>query len=147
MKKTRNLILGLLLGAILCFSLGSLTGCATTGGNGTTVQDFTPAIKTAAMVGTVYSLREHPEWAPAFKTAAADLAILETAEKIDFNTILAIVLRLPVKELQSPDARLAISGATILLSGYGDKIVALEKLENLRPVAKALREGIELGLQ
>lgn len=121
------------------------TGCATTGGN-VTPQDLTPAIKTAALVGTTLVLKDHPEWRGYFVSAAGELAILEQAEKIDFAIILAIFYRLPVKELQSDEAKLAVAGATILLSGYGGKIVELDKLENVRPLAKALREGIELAL-
>lgn len=140
--------LKLLVAAVVAFAIASLVGCSTTSGTKQVdVQDFIPAIKTAAMVGTTYSLNEHPEWRSGFETAAKELKVLETADKIDFATIMAIVTRLPVKELQSSDARLAISGATILLSGYGNKIVALEKLDNVRPVATALREGIELGMQ
>lgn len=143
-----NKIKSLILGAALAIAAIGPVGCATsqTGGQGQTVQDYTPAITTAALFGTHYTLQERPDWKPYFTAAAAELAVLETAEKIDFNTILAVVLRLPVKELNSPDARLAIAGATILLQGYSGKIVELDKLENVRPIARALREGITLGI-
>jgi hypothetical protein len=134
---------------LLVCGLALSTGCASTGGRvgGTTVQDFTPAIKTAAFGGAWYALKEHPEWRIGFETAVADLKILETADKIDFATLMAIAMRLPVDELKSEEAQLAITGATILLSGYGGKLVELDKLENVRPVATALREGIELALK
>jgi hypothetical protein len=123
-----------------------LLGCASTGGRQTTVDDFTPAIKTAAFAGSWYAIKENPHWREGFQIAAADLRIIENAEQIDFATIMAIALRLPVDELKSEEAQLAITGATILLSGYGGRIIELDKLENVRPVAKALREGIELAL-
>lgn len=111
-----------------------------------TVDRVVPAVKAAAMTGTVLVLREHPEWRPHFELAAQELAVLTTAEQIDFATVLNIVLRLPVKELQGDDAKLAIAGATILLSGYGDSI-PLDKIEQVRPIAKALADGIALGLR
>jgi hypothetical protein len=135
--------------SVIAITAMLFAGCSTTG-TGTetprTVEDFTPAIKTAAMVGTHYALIEHPEWKPHFIAAASELEILEKAEKIDFPTIMSIVMRLPVKELQSDDARLAIAGATILLSEYGGRSIDLQKLENVRPIARALREGVALGL-
>jgi ABC-type Fe3+-hydroxamate transport system substrate-binding protein len=120
-----------------------LTGCATS--NKLTLQDFTPAIKTTAMVGTTVCLNEHPEWRAGFNEALADLKILESAPTIDFDAIFKIVNRLPIKELKSQNAQLAISGATILLSEYSSKI-DLSKLENVRPLVTALVQGLELAL-
>jgi hypothetical protein len=134
------------LGAILlAFGLMFSTGCASTGGK-TSVDDFTPAIKTAATFGTFYALQEHPDWSDEFLDAARALKVLEHSETIDFATIMAIVMQLPVDELKSDDARLAITGATILLSSYGGRLVELDKLENVRLIATALREGIGLGM-
>lgn len=130
--------------ALACGLLFS-TGCASTGGKAT-VDDFTPAIKTAATFGTFYALRDNPDWSDEFLDAARALKVLEHSEKIDFTTIMAIVMQLPVDELKSDDARLAITGATILLSSYGGRLVELDKLENVRPIATALREGIGLGM-
>jgi hypothetical protein len=131
---------------ILIATIIGLTGCASTGGK-MTVADATPAIKTAASIGTYAVLREHPEWRAQFIVAANDLEILEHADTIDFATIMAIVQRLPVKKLQSDKAQLAITATTMLLAGYGDRIVALDKMENMRPIVKALREGVEIGMQ
>jgi hypothetical protein len=142
-------------GAILlaCGLLFS-TGCAstTTNADGTvtenprTVEDFVPAVKTAAMVGTHYVLRDDPDLKPRFVEAAAALKVLANSEQITFTEIMAIVLKLDVKQLKSDDARMAIAAGTILLSEYGGRTFDLSKLENVRPIAKALHEGIELGL-
>lgn len=139
MKRLTSIIGTLAMAALL------FTGCATTNQK-PTVDDFTPAIKTAAFTGSFLVLEEHPDWRPYFVEAANELRIIEKAEVIDFATILAIVLRLPVAELKSDDARLAITGATILLTGYQGRLIELDKLENVRPVARALREGIDLAL-
>jgi hypothetical protein len=143
----KQLTLGLLLCAF-ALSIGCKIGPAYVEGQPETptAEKLAPAVKTAAMVGTVYALKEHPEWRPHFVTAVSELAILENAETIDFPTIMAIVMRLPVKELQSDEAQLAITGATILLAGYGDRLVNLENVENVRLIAKSLREGITLGI-
>lgn len=135
----------LLLTLTLIISIPVLfTGCATSG-QPVTVKDFTPAIKTAAMIGTAVSLNEHPEWRPAFNEALADLQIIEGSATIDFNTLFEIVNRLPVKQLKSSNAQLAIAGGTILLSEYASRI-DLSQAEKIRPVVSALRAGIELGL-
>lgn len=111
------------------------------------VQDFTPAIKTAAFAGTYYALKEHPEWREGFQAAAVELAVMEAVDQIDFTTLMAIVYRLPVEELKSEEATVIITSATLLLSAYGGQVIEFEKLQNLKPVAAALREGIELALK
>lgn len=136
----------------LSLLLLSGSGCSTffngggPGSGGPTATNLAPAIKVAVLVGSTYALREHPEWRPHFEAAAQELAIIETAPQIDFTTVLAIITRLPVRELQSDDARLAIIGATILLSTYGEQAISLDQLQELRPIVTALRSGIELAL-
>ena len=128
------------------------TGCTTTRTleDGTVVteqRNIAPAVKTAAYVGTFYALKEHPEWRDGFELAASELAVLEQSENLDFTTLVAIVHRLPVDELKSAEASVIIAGATILLSEYGGRVVPLDRLQEFQPIAKALREGIELGLR
>jgi hypothetical protein len=121
-----------------------LMGCTTMSGER---RDLTPAIKVAAYVGTHYAIQEHPEWRAGFEVAALELGLLADAETIDFVQILAIIHRLPVKELKSPDAQLAITGATLLLTEYSGDVIPLDKLQQVRPLAAALRDGIVLALQ
>lgn len=162
MNKKLRLVVCALFSLAALVALGLFTGCQYPGGNsrdlvspnpvvltgaaGITVEDVVPVVTVAAEEGTFFILLEHPEWRPQFALAAADLKVIEKAERIDFPTIMAIVLRLPVKELKSTEARMAISGATILLSRYGGQGVPLDRLQQVRPIAAALREGIELGL-
>lgn len=110
------------------------------------VTRITPLVETAAFEGTAVALTEHPEWRDGFNAALKELKFLEASEHIDFTTVLAIIQRLPVKELKSQEARLAISGGTLLLSQVRGSTTALDKLENLRPIVTALRAGVELGL-
>jgi uncharacterized protein YceK len=130
----------------LCLIVVALfTGCQST----PTSRDYSPAIKTAAYVGTFYALKEHPEWRPSFELAAVELNTLASADQIDIATIMAIVTRLPVDQLQSDEAVVIITSATLLLAEYGGggRPIPLEQLQSLKPVAVALRDGINLGLR
>lgn len=118
------------------------TGCATTPDG---QRNIAPTIKTAAYLGTAYALAERPEWRPGFTEARNDLALIEQAEQIDFVMVLAIVQRLPIKELSESKATILLTGAIILLGDYGRSLPP-DQLDKLRPVVKAMREGIELGL-
>lgn len=133
---------------VLVVAIGMVfTGCATVGnGNVSTVDKMIPIAKTAAYVGTFYAMKEHPEWRPSFETAVAELKFLEAQEKIEFVTLISIVNRLPIKELQSDEAALIVGTATILLSEYGGMAVPLEQVKDLHPVVTAIRDGIELAL-
>ena len=53
----------------------------------------------------------------------------------------------PIKELKSDRAVLYINAAAIVLEEYDAGTVDISKVARLRPVIKALREGIELGLK
>lgn len=108
-------------------------------------RDLAPTVKTAAYIGTAYSLAEHPEWRPGFVEARNDLALVEQVETIDFALVLAIVHRLPIKEIQNSKAAILVTGAIILLSDYGASLPP-DQMEKVRPIVKAMREGIELGL-
>lgn len=138
-QRTPLLCLGILvLGCLGIFS----SGCSTTPDTAQRVQS---AAKVAAYVGTSTYLAEHPYALHGFLAARDSLLTLEQAEQIDFATLLAIVQRLPIKELKSETAVIVITSATILLSDYGGAI-PVERLEELRPLVAAIRAGIELGL-
>jgi hypothetical protein len=98
----------------------------------------------AAYVGTVETLRQHPEYRVGFDLASKELKALETGN-VDAIALMEIVNRLPVKELKSSRAQMIITAATIILS---DELGAtpIEKLNDLKPVVAAIREGIERGL-
>ena len=124
----------------------ALLGCSTTGGQPGGSNGSTEAlIKVAAYVGTVEGIRQHPEWEPGFRLAAEELKVLETAEKVDFALVMAIVARLPVDKLQSSRATLLITAGTIMLDQFG-KQIDLSQADRMKAVVKSLREGIELGL-
>ncbi len=135
-----------LAGPLAVLLAGSLlfTGCATT--SPTAVQRVATATKIAAYLGTAEYVRLHPETRELFVLAANELDRLAKAESYDWVDVMAVVHRLPVKELQSPQARLVISVATIFLEEYGAAPVSLDRMTEWRPVVVALRDGIRLGL-
>lgn len=134
-------VVGLLLAGSLLWS----TGCSTLSNNDLT--RITSATKIAAYVGTSTALRQNPNWRASFIAASADLKVLETAETLDLAQILAIVQRLPVKELKGETAMIVITSATILITEFNVSTIPLERVEQLRPIVTALRQGIDLGLE
>lgn len=135
-----------LAGPLACLLAAGLicTGCATV--SPTALQRIATTTKLAAYVGTSEYLTQHPEAADKFVLAANELDRLANATTFDWVDVMAVVHRLPVKELQSPRARLAITVATIVLEEYGAAPVSLDQLNQWRPVVAALRDGIRLGL-
>jgi hypothetical protein len=120
-----------------------LTGCASLQ-NPQTQSRIQTGVKLAAYVGTVETLRQHPEYRAGFELALEQLKAMESGP-IDTIALLDIVNRLPVKELRSDRAQMIITAGTILLN---DEIgsLPLEKLNDLKPVIASIREGVERGL-
>jgi hypothetical protein len=134
-----TMILAVCLGLVLCGQ-----GCATFGDPGTS-QRLASAAKVAAYVGTVEYLRAHPETRPAFELARDTLKTIEASEHVDLATLLAVVNQLPIKELKSERATLIVTSATILITDFAGTL-PVDRLDELKPVASAIRQGIDLGL-
>lgn len=119
---------------ILLSLLILLSGCAS-------------SIKTAAYTGTALALSEKPEWRPHFQKAYDDLGILENATTIGLPEVLAILNRLPVKELKSDKAVIIITATVLMVSEAGAPEVDVITTEKLRPTIKKMREGMKLALE
>lgn len=119
-------------------------GCASLN-NPTTAQRVQSAAKIAAYVGTTEYVRAHPETKPAFVIARDELRVLATAEALDFATLLAVINKLPVKEIKNERATMVITVAGLLLSDYAGSL-PVDRLATLQPVAAAIASGIDLGL-
>lgn len=128
----------------LCLCLFAGSGCAVFK-NPSTVQRIATSCKVAAFVGTSEYVRQHPESRSKFEAARDELHILATADVVDWVTLLAIVQRLPVKEVHTERATLIITAATILLSDYAGSLPLNQQAE-LKVFAKALEDGVALGL-
>lgn len=120
-----------------------MTGCSTT----QTGSVITPSrVKIVMYLATAFAVNEKPELKSGFQHAVDSLRLIESQESIDFAVIMAILNDLPVKELQTPQAKILITASTLLLSDLSGSL-DLSKVENLRPYITAIREGIELGLK
>lgn len=113
----------------------SLTACNTVRG-----------VKTAAYLGTALAIEEHPNWKPQFQKAYDDLGIIEAADTVGLPEVLAILHRLPIKELKSPKAVIIITATALLIEETGSPELSPVTTAKLRPVVKDLRAGIKLAL-
>jgi hypothetical protein len=132
-------------GIVLAGVLLMTPGCKTLDQPDTLARVQTAA-KIAAFVGSSEYLHAHPEHREGFELARAELLEFEAHDVIDFATLLAIVQRLPVKELKGDRAQMIVTVATIAISDWGGAL-PVEQLANLKPVARSIREGIELALR
>lgn len=107
-------------------------------------RNMTATIKYAAFTGTAISLDEHPEWRSQFNEVRMNLEVIEQQSIIDFTLVMAIVYRLPIKELKSSEARIIITAATMLLQDFGGSVDL--STEKIKPVVTALKDGIALGM-
>lgn len=123
-----------------------LTGCTSLPTNPDGTVRPNKKIEGITYIGTTKVLQRHPEYRAGFLLAASELTVIEAAETIDFATVLEIVSRLPVKELEGEDAMIYITGVTILLEDYAGLQVDLSKTPQLRSAVSGLRRGIERGL-
>lgn len=113
----------------------SLTACNTVRG-----------VKTAAYLGTALAIEEHPNWKPQFQKAYDDLGIIEAADTVGLPEVLAILHRLPVKELQSNKARIVITGTVLLVEEVGSPELNPVATGKLKAVVVEIRKGIKLAL-
>lgn len=116
------------------------------------VQKVVPIVRTAAEEGTRYPLLEHPEWREQYLQALAELKVIEGSDSIDFSLVTKIVEQLPLPQLKSTTALIAIDGGKLALSlvdaylqANGDSL-SLEQTNDARAVVTALRQGVEAGL-
>ena len=132
----------------LCAVTGLLVAGCTTTPEGKTIPDV-PRIaaitREAATIGTTEALIRNPAWKEKFILVVAQLGVLETQGDITVEKLLYIVSQLPVNELKSDDARLAISAARLVVAGAGWSSVTIIRDEQLKPVVTALREGLVAG--
>ena len=110
----------------------------------TTQQRVVTAAKLAAYVGTSEYLAKRPGAKDDFLSASGQLHALATQTNIDLINILAIVNELPIKELKSEQAKIIITAGELLIIQYGQSL-PVDQLRNLKPVAQAIADGIDLG--
>lgn len=105
-------------------------------------------LKDVAQAGTVYALAEKPEWRENIMLVRNQLttAAGATETPLTFDSLLSVLQGLPIQELKSTEAMLAITASKITLRRVG-RNVELGNIQNLSPIALALASGITEGLQ
>lgn len=133
--------------AVVAVAAFALAGCVT-GPNGNQVPDtarIAAVSREAAALGTYEALKANPGWKAQFELARVELLDVVAGDTITAAQLVSVLGRLPVKQLQGDTARIAISAAKILIAGAGWSVVPAEKLNQIRPIALAIAEGIQQG--
>ncbi len=134
MKKLNSLILAATL----------LVSCATTPeGKITQIHDLSYA---AASLGTQVALRQNPTWKPQFELAFNNLNILIATGAVTGSLLRDILEGLPVKELKSENAKLAIETATFLYDTTVGTKINIESKPYVLAAATGIRDGLRVAL-
>jgi hypothetical protein len=137
--------------AVLCaFALLTITpGCALFSKTSTQEQkasDVQLLSYTAASIGTAIAIQENPELKPKFETAYTTLNTLVETKVITGLLLRDIISTLPVKELKSPNARIAIDGATYLYTASVGNQLNIENQPMVMAAATGIRDGMKAAL-
>jgi len=101
----------------------------------------------AASIGTEEAIRENPSWYQRFEDAERNLNVLVETKAITGTLLRGVIDSLPVKELKSERARIAIAGATTLFDATAGSSVNLEKSPYLLAAATGIRDGMKVALR
>lgn len=126
------------------------TGCATTGDGGMSDGDIAllaQDLRDVAHAGTVYALAENPEWRDNITLVRDQLrtAAGQADGPLTFDSLLSTLQGLPIKELKSSEALLAITAVKITLRRAG-RNVELGNIPNVGVIATGLADGMTDGL-
>lgn len=130
----------------LSLLLAATNGCVTSKMTEGDVALLAQDLKDVAREGTIYALTEKPEWRTNVIRARDQLSLFSTQPgPVTFDSMLEVLRQLPIEELKSTEARLAITAARITLRRAGRNI-ELGDITNQKPLARGLAEGITDGL-
>lgn len=143
----KKLFSALLAASLFVTPLPFLTGCASLndGLYASDARRIQTSVKLAAYLGTSTYLQKNPIARPAFLAARDELVALSTSDTIDAVTLLAIVNRLPLKQFEGEQSKIIVTAVTIILSDFAGDL-QLDQLKQLQPIAKAMADGITLGV-
>jgi hypothetical protein len=100
----------------------------------------------ASAIGSASALEQKPEWRPAFELAYTNLNSLVESGTISGQTLRNILATLPVRELESRTARIAVDSASLLFDTITGKPVDLAEAPLVLAAAKGIRDGLRVGL-
>jgi hypothetical protein len=127
------------------------TGCSTPNPDGTVttkvdIVALAADLKDVSREATSYIVEGHPADRAKFEQAVLGLKSLEASGTVTSDSIISALNAAGIEELQSRDARLAVTGGRILFRRVLSKSSVVID-ENFLPVAVAIRQGIEQGLR
>jgi len=126
-----------------------LTGCAlfqSGSSQDAKLRDLQNTVYAVASITTSIALVDHPEWKPKFESAYRNLDLLLRSQTVTGELLRQILAGLPVRELKSEKARIAIEGATMLFDMSVGTGVSLEEAHYVLAAATGLRDGLKAGL-
>jgi hypothetical protein len=145
MHKTKTIIGS----ALIALALLTTPGCALLTKDSPTEQkavEIKSLCYAAASIGTQVALQENPATLAKFEIAYVNLNKLVESKVITGLLLREIVESLPVKELKSPNARIAIDGATYLYTAFVGEKVNIEGNPYVIAAATGIRDGLKIAL-
>lgn len=127
----------------------SITGCALFTRDSTTEQkaaDVRNLAYAAASIGTQQALLQNLGWRPQFEAAYHNLDQLVKTKTVTGALLRNILASLPVRELKSEQARIAIESVTILFDSTVGTKVNIESQPYVLAAASGIRDGLKIGL-
>lgn len=100
----------------------------------------------AASVGTEIAMQEKPDLKTQFDLAYTQLDVFVTNKTITGQLLRDVLSNLPVKELKSPDARIAIEAATTLYDATVGTQLNIENQPYVVAAATGIRDGLKAAL-
>jgi len=159
MKKTTQVILGVILGALVTFATISITGCKTGPDGQKTLNvpsfgaltNYATIATIAAKDGTILALRAHPEWRSGFVQARDSLRVLAAAEQVNLSSVIQIVQQLQItdKAFHGDEAKMIAGDVQIILEDtVNGKFAVFDKNQSadVAKLADAIARGITIGL-
>lgn len=147
--KFGDVLLGIIATALLACAVITSTGCALFSKTATQDQkiaDVHNLAYAAASIGTQEALLQNPAWRIQFEAAYVSLDQLVTQKAITGALLRNLIASLPVKELKSDRARIAIETATLLFDQTVGTKVNIEAQPYLLAAATGIRDGLRVAL-
>ncbi len=138
----------LLAGLLVCSPI-TFSGCALFSGTATQEQklaDVRALTYAAAALGTQEALLQNPGWRLRFLSAYENLNKLVNQGTVTGSLLRDVLATLPVKELKSPQARVAIETATMLYDVTVGSKLDIGRAPYVNAAATGIRDGLRSGL-
>jgi hypothetical protein len=129
--------------------LGFSLGCALLSKTSTADQklrDVQNLSYAAASIGTSEALLQNPAWRTRFVTVEKELDQLIAVKSLTGDLLRTLINDLPVNELKSPQARIAIESATVLFDSSVGTTINIEDEPYLLAAATGIRDGLKVAL-